>query len=422
MIFGRVRRRLLITNMVAMAIVIGALGTGVVLLMDNQLMAQEQSTLVGDAHRVDPHDVNRITYGNGNVYVTWDHGGNVLQNPNGLPTSQLRSQAMAARESASGPTVIRLGGEEDVLVYSQPFVEGRILQAVRSLQPVEDVERVATLAVAAAGAGALLLILAASWFLAGRALVPIRRALERQQQFTADASHELRTPLSVVDAGVQVLLRHPDQTMAENREVLDSIRDEAQRMGRLVGSMLALARVDSGQAEIDPVEADVDELVRAAARDMEALASTRHSRIQLAGPGIGRALVDPDRFKQLVMILVDNALRHAPEPGTVEVECSRGDRSLVLEVADHGPGIPAAEREKVFERFYRVDPSRSGQGAGLGLSIARWIVTTHGGTITLHDNHPGLRARVTLPVARPDPGHLYSPEAPSSDARRPTPP
>src|SRR5207237_7852051 len=230
------------------------------------------------------------------------------------------------RAAASGAPQVRSGGGPDLLGLLTPFHRRGILQAVRSLAPLEDVERVATLAVAAAAAGALLLILAASWFLAGRALVPIRRALERQQQFTADASHELRTPLSVVDAGVQVLLRHPDQTMAENREVLDSIRDEAQRMGRLVGSMLALARVDSGQAEIDPVEADVDELVRAAARDMEALASTRHSRIQLAGPGIGRALVDPDRFKQLVMILVDNALRHAPEPGTVEVECSRGDR------------------------------------------------------------------------------------------------
>jgi signal transduction histidine kinase len=262
--------------------------------------------------------------------------------------------------------------------------------------------------VAAAGAGALLLILAASWYLAGRALVPIRRALERQQQFTADASHELRTPLSVIDAGVQVLRRHPDQTVGENGEVLVSIHDEAQRMARLVASLLALARADSGQAEISPVEADVDELVRAATREMEPLAATREALIQLAAPGAGRALVDPDRFKQLVLILVDNALMHSPARGTVEVTCSRKDRGLVLEVADSGPGIPANEREKVFERFYRGDPSRSGPGVGLGLSIARWIATAHGGTITLHDNHPGVRAVVTLPPTPPDPGRLYS--------------
>jgi two-component system, OmpR family, sensor histidine kinase CiaH len=408
MIFSRVRRRLLITNMLAMTIVIGALGAAVVLLMDNQLMAQEQSTLVSDARRVDPHDVARIAYGNGNFYVTWDGEGRVVMNPNGVPISRLRSQAMAARSAPSGPTQVRLEDGQDVLVYSQPFLEEGVLQAVRSLAPLEDVERVATLAVAAAAAGTLLLILAASWFLAGRALVPIRRALERQQQFTADASHELRTPLSVIDAGVQLLRRHPEQTIGENREVLDSMRNEAGRMGRLVASLLALARADSGQAEISPVEADVDELVRAAARDVEPLAASRQARIQLVGPGGGRALVDPDRFQQLVLILVDNALTHSPAGGTVEVTCSRKDRALVLEVADHGPGIPASEREKVFGRFYRLDSSRSGPGAGLGLSIARWIVTAHGGAISLHDNHPGLRARVTLPPTPPDPGHLYS--------------
>jgi signal transduction histidine kinase len=408
MIFRRVRQRLLITNVIAMAIVIGALGTGVVLLLDTQLMSLERSTLVSDARRVDPADVARVAYGNGNFYVTWDASGNVIRNPNRVPTSRLRSQAMTAGSAPSGPSQLRLEDGQDVLVYSQPFEDGGILQAVRSLGPVQDVERVATLAVAAASAGALLLILAASWFLAGRALVPIRRALERQQQFTADASHELRTPLSVIDAGVQVLRRHPGQTIGDNGEVLDSMADEAQRMGRLVASLLALARADSGEAEISPVEVDVDELVRAAARDLEPLAVMRGARIQLTGPGAGRALVDPDRFKQLILILVDNALTHASVRGTVEVACSRKDRSLVLEVADRGPGIPANEREKVFERFYRLDPSRSGPGAGLGLSIARWIVTAHGGTITLHDNHPGLRARVTLPSARPDPGHQYA--------------
>ena len=289
-----------------------------------------------------------------------------------------------------------------MLVYSQPLVRGGVLQAVRSLGPVEDVERVATLAVAAAGAGALLLILAASWFLAGRALVPIRQALERQQAFTADASHELRTPLSVIDTGLQVLRRHPEQTIGENQDVLDSMGRQAQRMGRLVASLLALARADSRQAEISPVEAEVDELARSAARAMETIASGREATIRVAGPGAGRAWVDPDRFEQLVLILVDNALTHCPPGGTVEVMCSVEDRALVLEVADRGPGIPVAERENVFERFYRLDPSRSSPGAGLGLSIARWIVAAHGGAITLHDNHPGLRAHVTLPLAPPE--------------------
>ena len=119
---------------------------------------------------------------------------------------------------------------------------------------------------------------------------------------------------------------------------------------------------------------------------------------------------DSNGIAQLVRILVDNALMHSPAGATVEVTSSRRDRSLVLEVADRGPGIPSTDREKVFERFYRGDPSRSGPGTGLGLSIARWIATAHGGTITLHDNHPGVRAVVTLPLAPPGPARLYSPE------------
>ena len=98
------------------------------------------------------------------------------------------------------------------------------------------------------------------------------------------------------------------------------------------------------------------------------------------------------------MILVDNALNHGPSGGTVEVSCSRLERSLLLEVSDHGPGIPADERERVFERFHRLGSGRSGSGAGLGLSIAKWIVTAHGGSISLQDNQPGLRVTVTLPL------------------------
>jgi two-component system, OmpR family, sensor histidine kinase CiaH len=409
MIFQRVRRRLGAINALAMTVVIAALGAGVVLLMDNLLMLQEGWALQSDSARLDPFDARRPTNGDGTLYLVWDRDGTLESNPNDLPASSLRPQAMQALDGASGPVEVDLPGDRDVLVYSRPFDRGTVLQAARPLQPVRDVEQAATIVVAAASAGAVLLILGVSWFLAGRALVPIRQALERQQQFTADASHELRTPLSVVDAGIQVLRRHPDQTIGQNRDVLDSIRDETQRMSRLVGGLLALARADSGQAEISPAPVDVDQLIGAAARELEPLAAARRSRVQVLGPGAGGAIVDADRFKQLVLILVDNALTHPPAGGTAEVSCLPRDRSLVLEVADRGPGIPPEEREKVFQRFYRLDASRSGPGTGLGLSIARWIVTAHGGSIVLLDNRPGLRVRVTLPAGRPE-TVLYRPD------------
>jgi signal transduction histidine kinase len=409
MIFRKVRRRLGAINALAMTVVIAALGAGVLLLMDNLLFLQEGWALQSDSARLDPFDARRPTYGDGTLYLVWERDGTLDSNPNDLPASSLRSQAMQALNGPSGPVQVDLPGDRDVLVYSRPFDRGTVLQAARPLQPVRDVEQAATMVVAAGSVGAVLLILGVSWFLAGRALVPIRQALERQQQFTADASHELRTPLSVVDAGIQVLRRHPDQTIDENREVLDSMREETRRMSRLVGSLLALARADSGQAEISPAAVDVDQLIGAAARELEPLAAARRSRVHVLGPGAGGAIVDADRFKQLVLILVDNALTHPPAGGTVEVSCLRRDRSLVLEVADRGPGIPPEEREKVFQRFYRLDASRSGPGTGLGLAIARWIVAAHGGGIALLDNRPGLRVRVTLPAGRPE-AVLYRPD------------
>ncbi|MFZ0214463.1 MAG: sensor histidine kinase [Candidatus Dormiibacterota bacterium] len=107
--------------------------------------------------------------------------------------------------------------------------------------------------------------------------------------------------------------------------------------------------------------------------------------------------VDADRVQQLLVILADNAIRYSPRSSEVNLRCRSDERGLLLEVADRGQGIPAAQREHVFDRFTTTDASRTGAGAGLGLSIAHWIATSHGGAITLADNGPGLRVRVQLP-------------------------
>jgi signal transduction histidine kinase len=191
------------------------------------------------------------------------------------------------------------------------------------------------------------------------------------------------------------------------------MQGEARRMGRLVANLLALARADSGEAEVAAVDTDVDGLLRTALREADAALSRDGSRVRLLDARAGTVAVDPDRFKQLLLILVDNALRYSPPAGPVEVTCVRRDEDLVLEVADRGPGIPDALRERVFERFSRLDRDGEGTdaGAGLGLPIARWIATAHGGSIGLHDNGPGLRVRVVLP-ANPSPARGEEPGAP----------
>jgi len=185
-----------------------------------------------------------------------------------------------------------------------------VLQAGRSLVPVLSVEREALLVMLGAGLAAVLVVVLAGWFLTERALIPIRQAMDRQTRFTADASHELRTPLTIIDAGLQVLKRHPDQTIGHNTQLVDSISSETRRMTRLVDDLLTLARADVGQSQLRLVPTDVSQLVVSTGEDLQALAAGRGGRLDVQSEPRIEAHVDPDRLRQLLVILVDNALRH----------------------------------------------------------------------------------------------------------------
>jgi signal transduction histidine kinase len=293
--------------------------------------------------------------------------------------------------------VVPLPAGGEAVVVSYLVQGGAVIQVGQDLATVRDVERQVTLLLVLAGSIGLVLALVAGWLLADRAMRPIRRAFDRQREFAADASHELRTPLAVVDAGLQVLARHPGETLEGHGETLDAMRAEVGRMNRLVGGLLTLARADAGATEIVPVETDLDALVRGAVAGYAALAAARGAAVELGETSAGSARVDPDRIVELLGILVDNALVHGGPGVRVRVDARRSG-GIELVVGDNGPGITEAERSRVLQRFVRGDVARSGDGAGLGLSIASWIVDAHRGRLLLEDNRPGLRARVTLPA------------------------
>jgi signal transduction histidine kinase len=414
MIFGSLRKRLLLTNVAVMAAILVALGGGILLVMDRLLVAQETSTVESDLQRAvierreltqDEFQSRHTFFTSGTFFVIWDNSGNVTFNPSGAPTAQLRSSAMKALSGHASTVPVSLQPNQPALIASQVItdqgVTSGVLQAGRSLAPMFSVEREALLVMLGAGLAALLVIVVAGWFLTERALVPIRQAMDRQTRFTADASHELRTPLTIIDAGLQVFGRHPDQTIGDNAQLVDSMSAETQRMKRLVDDLLTLARVDSGQAELRLGPTDVSQLVISTANDLQALAASRGDRLDVQSEPLIEGQVDPDRLRQLLVILVDNAIRHGEPGGTVDIRSDKVDHDLRLEISDRGPGIPAEHHSKVFEPFYQLDGSRSGSGAGLGLAIARWIVSAHGGTIKLIDNDPGLMVRIVLPLRGP---------------------
>jgi two-component system sensor histidine kinase CiaH len=411
MIFGSLRKRLLLTNVAVMTAILVALGGGILLAMDRLLVAQETSTVESDLQRAvierrelsqDDFQSRHTFFTSGTFFVIWDSSGNVTFNPSGAPIAPLTTPAMNALSGHASTLRVDLQVNQPALIASQVITDpggtSGVLQAGRSLVPVLSVEREALLVMLGAGLAALLVVVLAGWFLTERAVVPIRTAMDRQTRFTADASHELRTPLTIVDAGLQVLKRHPDQTLSHNTQLLDSMSAETKRMARLVDDLLTLARLDSGQTQLRLESVDVSQLLTSTVEDLQPLAASRGGRLGVQSqPGI-EAQVDPDRLRQLLVILVDNALRHGEPGGTVDIRSDTVGVDLRLEVCDRGPGIPAEHRGKVFEPFYQLDGSRSGSGTGLGLAIARWIVSAHGGTIKLMDNEPGLVVRILLPL------------------------
>ncbi|WAH38100.1 sensor histidine kinase [Alicyclobacillus dauci] len=243
------------------------------------------------------------------------------------------------------------------------------------------------------------------FYLAERMLKPIRSAWRRQLEFVADASHELRTPLAVIQSNLGIVLEHTDETVTENLEWLNNAHSESRRLSKLVRDLLTLARSDSEKTPIERNPVDLRELILhirelyETVAEMKGIRFTTHADVPLTISG------DKDRLHQLLVILLDNALKFTDADGVVEIGLSQQRNSAVISVTDSGLGIARENLSRVFDRFFTVDPSRSreqsAKGTGLGLSIARWIVDAHGGKISLHSEGigQGTTVRIELPIA-----------------------
>ncbi len=245
------------------------------------------------------------------------------------------------------------------------------------------------------------------WLYAQRALVPIRdsfgaqrTALRRQREFAADASHELRTPLTVIRSSLEHVFRHEDRTVSESREALDDIDAEVSHLTAMVDDLLLLARSDSGAVALERMPMDLGDVAFDAASALGRMAAARDVHVQV-DPEPAMLEGDPARLRQLVTILVDNAVRHSPRGGSVTVTVRSSGALAWIEVADEGPGLREEDMAHVFDRFWRAPGAPTG-GTGLGLAIARWIVERHGGRIGVANREPhGAVFRAELPATPP---------------------
>ena len=213
-------------------------------------------------------------------------------------------------------------------------------------------------------------------------LASLEEAYAAQQRFVSDASHELRAPLTSIQANLELLRERKDMSVEERENAVTEAAAEANRLARLVADLLALARADAGTT-LRREDVELDRVLMDVVGDARHLVNGQRLEIETLEPCVIRG--DRDRIKQLLLILVDNAIKYTPAPGSISVSLRRDTTAAVFEVRDTGIGISAADLPRVFERFYRADRARSRDpgGTGLGLPIARWIATEHGGAVEL---------------------------------------
>lgn len=243
----------------------------------------------------------------------------------------------------------------------------------------------------------------AAYFLSGLTLRPIQRAMKAQEAFAADASHELRTPLSVIAMEIETLKRTEEHLPKPYRNTLESIQEEVKRMTNIVQGLLTIVRNDYGKSQTNHTRFSLSELVEKTGGQMEKLAKEKHViykqeiRKEVFMKG------SEEHIKQLVIILLDNAIKYTPAGKSVELKLAQDKQTAILSVTDTGIGIQSEEKETIFQRFYRSQNKtvqENTEGVGLGLSIAKRIVESHQGQIEV-DSVPNEFTifKITLPIS-----------------------
>jgi len=292
----------------------------------------------------------------------------------------------------------------DVMVYEKPDERGRMTKVMMTSYGIshrgikqtvyvgKDVTAIyngmqkSTYALAVIGVLALLISSALGHIMSGRAIVPMRTAYEKQRQFAADASHELRTPLAVVMASAELLLNDPSIQSPFLKQILEDVRDEVKKMSKLVSDLLIVARSDNKALKLKLQKVELSGLLQQNLRMMQPLAEKKNITLQAEMLRKCELQADEQKLRQLILILVDNAVKYTPEGGKITVRMEASEKEKVrFSVQDTGIGISAEDQEKIFDRFYRVDKARSREmgGNGLGLAIAEEIVNLHKGRISL---------------------------------------
>jgi signal transduction histidine kinase len=413
--FDHIRKRLTMGYVGILALILIVFGVVVmfsfqrqVTIQQDKLLDQKVKSLVnGSLSDTDKIAILEDPKSYGWVILT-PRGRTLGQNPTavslGLPAGRLARQSLHEQQTVSA--TVR-GPQGKVRVASSPAVRSGslvVLQVARSPAVVQNIVARLAVVLVFTGLGALVLVAAGGLFMSRRAMRPVQEAFGRQRTFIADASHELKTPLTLIRADAEVLSRglEDPEHAADNRELIEDLLGETDRMSAILSDLLLLARLDAEKISVSREPFDLALVLSETSERFAARAAAEGKNLGLKHSGKLPARGDAERTGQILAALLDNALRFTPPEGTVTVEGEAKDKRIAATVTDTGPGIPPESLDRIFERFYRADTysaartrGPSGGGTGLGLAIARDLARAQGGELVA-ENVPGGGARFAL--------------------------
>lgn len=414
----RLRRRLTAWYVVTFCIILALLGGGLFVVIRGQLAAQldkslrDATTELARAARIRETESASAT---GQVMDAVDElhipdRQLYLLTATGEPVKPakadpwIRSAAIRAGREGSTNEDHKVAGDKMLRLHAEPFrlSSGAPMIAAAVADKVELEDRYASLigVFGAAAVAALVLVAVGGSILVGKSAQPVERTMEQMRRFMADAAHELRTPITVLRSRAEIALQQPRDTEAYVN-ALRGVESESIRLGRIVDDLLILARADAGDRPIERKEFQLDDLALDAAAAAGAVAQSKQVGVIVGN--LDSAVIDGDSelVRRLMMILLDNAIKFTPAGRDVRLSVFADSSAATLVVEDSGIGIPPDQLPQVFDRFYRGDPARGrSEGAGLGLSIARWIADAHRAHIEVSSaERSGTRIEVTFPIA-----------------------
>jgi signal transduction histidine kinase len=413
--FQKTHIRLTLINSIVFIVLISILGSIIYLYTQNQLYRDVNRSLLDSISHFQGQNSNQdsaLDDGSGNsnlpplrrdprlIILVWNKKHQLLEQSRG-------SELFIGNEKLVEPKVFNKLTDINIDDYSYRFMAVQVdtnigkvsIQVIRNTNSERELlDRLLLIMIIGCGIGILCAVVS-GYFLAGRALIPIKNAWQKQQQFVSDASHELRTPLAVIQAKTELIFRSPSASIKDKIIDISTISNESRRLSKLVTNLLTLARSDSDQIEVKKESFRVDQLLVEIMQQYEEIVAYQEKSLVLNTADPVSFLGDRERIHQLIVILLDNAIKFTSEGGEIRLSCSQSHSSIILQVEDSGIGISGKDIPRIFDRFYQGDKSRTGaEGTGLGLSIAKWIIDKHHGKVKVTSSlGKGTMFEITFP-------------------------